>query len=111
MALLFFIYFSLTKCLYFQGWQVIEIAPYIIVTPAFNEAEYIEQTIKSVLSLTVLPEKWVIVDDSSSDETGNIIKQYAREYDFIQYHHRKKPKETGRTGIFRKYCFCHHGGV
>ncbi len=65
-------------------------AKYIIVTPAYNEAKYIEQTIESVVSQTVLPDLWVIVDDGSTDGTANIIKQYARRYDWIRYLRREK---------------------
>ena len=64
---------------------------YVIITPAYNEAAYIEQTIQSVLSQNILPAQWIIVDDSSSDESAKIIKKYAREHDFIHYHFRDKP--------------------
>ena len=63
---------------------------YIIITPAYNEAEYIERTIEGVLAQTVLPSKWIIVDDGSSDDTAAIIKKYESEYNFIQYHQRIK---------------------
>ncbi len=68
------------------------ITRYIIVTPAFNEAEFIEQTIESVLRQTILPQKWIIVDDSSTDSTSQIIKKYAKSYDFIEYFYREKPQ-------------------
>ncbi len=67
-------------------------ARYIIITPAFNESKYIEQTIHSVLGQNVLPEKWIIVDDDSNDDSAQIIKDYAEKHDFIQYHYRKKPR-------------------
>jgi glycosyltransferase involved in cell wall biosynthesis len=63
---------------------------YIIITPAYNEAEYIERTIKSVLAQSVLPYKWVIIDDGSTDGTANIIQQYAEKYEWIQYIYREK---------------------
>ncbi|MCF7955513.1 MAG: glycosyltransferase family 2 protein [Phycisphaerae bacterium] len=62
----------------------------IIITPAYNEAAYIERTINSVMSQTFLPEKWIIVDDGSTDATGEIIRSYALKYDLIQYHRREK---------------------
>jgi len=68
---------------------------YIIITPAFNEAEYIEQTIKGVLAQSVLPHKWVIVDDGSIDNTAKIIQRYAEDYDWIQYIYRAK--KTGEN--------------
>lgn len=50
---------------------------YVLITPARNEAAFIEQTIKSVLAQTVLPTKWVIVSDGSTDGTDEIVAQYA----------------------------------
>jgi len=56
---------------------------YSVVTPAHNEEEFIEQIIESVIAQTILPKKWIIVDDSSTDRTLEIIKRYAGQYDFI----------------------------
>src|SRR5271166_5302750 len=39
--------------------------PYVLITPARNEEAFIEKTIESVIHQTVLPTKWVIVDDGS----------------------------------------------
>ncbi len=57
---------------------------YIIITPARNEEKYIEETIKSVVSQTILPQKWVIVSDGSTDRTDEIVKRYCAAYSFIQ---------------------------
>ena len=64
---------------------------YVIITPAFNESANIEKTIISVLKQSHLPDVWFIVDDDSTDETGDIIRRYAAHHEFICYHHRKKP--------------------
>lgn len=50
--------------------------PYVLITPARNEAGFIEKTIQSMIEQTVLPIKWVIVNDGSTDDTGDIIKRY-----------------------------------
>ncbi|NLW84228.1 MAG: glycosyltransferase family 2 protein [Phycisphaerae bacterium] len=68
---------------------------FIIITPAFNEAAYIEQTIQSVVAQTRKPLLWVIVDDGSTDQTADIVKQYAQIYAWIQYVYRSK--ETDQT--------------
>lgn len=60
---------------------------YALITPAHNEEEYIEKTIESVISQTILPKKWVIVSDGSTDDTDNIVAKYAAKYDFIQLVH------------------------
>ena len=39
---------------------------YVLITPARNEADYIELTLKSVVSQTLRPLKWVIVSDGST---------------------------------------------
>lgn len=58
---------------------------YVLITPARNEATFIEQTIKSMIVQTVLPIKWVIVSDGSTDGTNDIVKRYANEYSWIEF--------------------------
>jgi hypothetical protein len=41
------------------------------------------QTLESVANQTVLPAKWVIVDDGSTDETPQILQEYQSKYDWI----------------------------
>ncbi len=57
---------------------------YVLVSPARNEAQFIELTIKSVIAQTVLPLKWVIVSDGSTDGTDEIVKKYASENPWIE---------------------------
>jgi glycosyltransferase involved in cell wall biosynthesis len=57
---------------------------YILITAARNEAEYIPRTIESVINQTVLPVRWVIVNDSSTDATEAIVSGFARENGFIR---------------------------
>ena len=56
---------------------------YALITPAKNEEGYIERTIQSVVSQSVRPQKWVIVDDGSSDNTAAIADAYACRYPWI----------------------------
>jgi glycosyltransferase involved in cell wall biosynthesis len=67
---------------------------YVLITPARNEAEYIEQTILSVIRQTVLPAKWVIVSDGSKDGTDQIIEKYADLYRWIEMI--RMPERTDR---------------
>lgn len=53
-----------------------QVLSYVVVTPARNEADFIELTIKSVLSQTIRPLKWVIVSDGSTDGTDEIVTRY-----------------------------------
>jgi poly-beta-1,6-N-acetyl-D-glucosamine synthase len=57
---------------------------YVLVTPARNEAAFIELTINSVIRQTVLPLKWVIVSDGSTDGTDAIVAKYASQYNWIE---------------------------
>ena len=57
---------------------------YVLITPARNEAEFIEQTIKSVVNQTVRPIKWVIVSDGSTDGTDDIVKKCVSEHPWIE---------------------------
>jgi poly-beta-1,6-N-acetyl-D-glucosamine synthase len=57
---------------------------YAIVSPARNEARYARRTLESVVSQTLPPTRWLIVDDGSSDETPQILREYARMHDYIQ---------------------------
>jgi GT2 family glycosyltransferase len=56
----------------------------VLVTPARNEARYIELTLKSVVNQTVRPKKWTIVSDGSTDGTDDVVKEYAARYDWIE---------------------------
>ncbi len=57
---------------------------YVLITPARNEEAFIGRTLDSVVQQIVLPERWVIVDDSSTDRTAGIVESYARRYAWIE---------------------------
>jgi biofilm PGA synthesis N-glycosyltransferase PgaC len=80
---------------------------YVIVTPAFNEAQYLKDTIESVVAQTVLPLAWVIVDDDSTDATPDIIQSYARTYPWILYVHRER--QPGQTYYASNVCAINEG--
>lgn len=56
---------------------------YVLITPARNEEAFIERTIQSVIKQTVLPLRWVIVSDGSTDRTNEIVERYALEHSWI----------------------------
>ena len=68
---------------------------YVLLTAAFNEEAYIEETIRSVVAQVLLPRTWVIVSDGSTDETDQIIQRYAARYSFIRFVRRKKDQNRG----------------
>jgi glycosyltransferase involved in cell wall biosynthesis len=60
------------------------IPSYVLVTPARNEAAFIELTLKSVVAQTVKPLRWIIVSDGSTDGTDDIVKKYAADFRWIE---------------------------
>ncbi len=57
---------------------------YIAISPVYNEGAYIEGLLSSMLSQTMLPQVWVIVDDGSTDNTAAIVERYKEKHEFIQ---------------------------
>lgn len=57
---------------------------YVLITPARNEARFIELTIKSMVAQTVRPQRWIIVSDGSTDGTDEIVLRYAAEHEWIE---------------------------
>jgi glycosyltransferase involved in cell wall biosynthesis len=57
---------------------------YLLVSPCRNEADFMLDTLESVVKQSVLPALWVIVDDGSTDQTPEILRDYAARYPFIQ---------------------------
>jgi biofilm PGA synthesis N-glycosyltransferase PgaC len=57
---------------------------YVLITSARNEDSFLEGTIKSVICQTVLPRKWIIVDDGSRDRTKEIVLKYSQRWPWIE---------------------------
>jgi cellulose synthase/poly-beta-1,6-N-acetylglucosamine synthase-like glycosyltransferase len=49
-----------------------------IITPAYNAARFIDQTLESVLRQTFTDFELLVVDDGSTDETAAIVEAFAR---------------------------------
>jgi biofilm PGA synthesis N-glycosyltransferase PgaC len=71
---------------------------YVLITPARNEEAFIEQTIKSVIQQTILPARWVIVSDGSTDATDDIVKKYFAEHPWIELVRMPERKERHFAG-------------
>lgn len=57
---------------------------YVLITAARNEQDYIEHTLRSVVSQTLPPIRWVVVSDGSTDRTEEMVRDYASRYSFIR---------------------------
>ena len=64
---------------------------YVLVTAAYNEEALIETALSSVAAQTILPRKWVIVSDGSTDRTDEIVQQYAKAHGFISLYRISRP--------------------
>lgn len=68
-----------------------------IIIPAYNAADYLVQTIESVLNQTYSDFELILVDDGSTDRTCEIIKDYQGKDARIKYFY----KENGGVSSAR----------
>jgi poly-beta-1,6-N-acetyl-D-glucosamine synthase len=81
----------------------VSLPKYVLITPARNEAAYIEKTIASVIVQTVLPLKWIIVSDGSTDGTDEIVQRFVAQHSWIELVRQPERKErnfAGKVGAF-----------
>lgn len=64
-----------------------ELVPVVVITPVRDESRTLRLTLDSMLAQTRRPQEWVIVDDGSSDNTADIVAEYAAQHDFIHLVH------------------------
>jgi poly-beta-1,6-N-acetyl-D-glucosamine synthase len=57
---------------------------YVLISACRDEAKYMRETLDTVIAQSIWPAKWVIVDDGSTDETPNILAEYAARYEWIE---------------------------
>lgn len=68
---------------------------YVLITAARNESAYIDHTLRSVVAQTHRPERWVIVDDGSTDETPRIVERYVKDNPWIELV--RRPQRADRS--------------
>jgi len=76
---------------------------YVLITPAHNEEAFIEKTLASMVAQTQLPERWVIVDDGSTDRTAQIVEGYASRYQWIELF--RMPERIDRSFAGKVHAF------
>jgi len=57
---------------------------YVLISPCRDEAQYIRETLDTVIAQTRRPTRWVIVDDGSTDDTPAILSEYEQRHGWIQ---------------------------
>jgi biofilm PGA synthesis N-glycosyltransferase PgaC len=68
----------------------------LIVSPVYNEASHLERTAQAIAAQERRPDRWVIVDDGSSDDTLEIARRWERDLDFVTV--LSAPQHEGDTG-------------
>jgi biofilm PGA synthesis N-glycosyltransferase PgaC len=68
---------------------------YVVVTAARNEEAFIAKTLESVIGQTKLPERWIVVDDGSTDKTAAIVASHAERHPWIELV--RRPPRVNRT--------------
>ena len=71
---------------------------YALATSARNEEAFIELPIQSVVRQTVLPLRWVVVSDGSTDRTDEIVREYAGKHEWIEFVRMPERKERDFGG-------------
>lgn len=61
-----------------------------VLMPAYNAGRYIAQAIESVISQTYRDWELIVVDDCSTDETGEIVRSYSVKESRIKYYCRDR---------------------
>lgn len=67
-----------------------------VVTPSFNQGQFIRATIESVLSQDYPYLEYIIMDGGSTDETASVVKDYASRLTFIS------EKDRGQSHAINK---------
>lgn len=57
---------------------------YVLITPCRDEEQFARRTLESVANQTVPPALWIIVDDGSTDQTPQILAEYAAKLPYLK---------------------------
>jgi len=76
---------------------------YVLITAARNEAAFIEKTLSSMVTQTVLPQRWFIIDDGSTDQTAEIVEDFVRRFSWIELI--RRPQRADRSFAGKVHSF------
>lgn len=81
---------------------------YAAVTPARDEAENLPRLAAALLAQTVLPVRWVVVENGSRDGTDELVRALAAEHDWIRLVQTEASAAYDRTSPYMR---AWHAGV
>jgi biofilm PGA synthesis N-glycosyltransferase PgaC len=73
----------------------------LIVSPVRNEAAHIERVVRGVAAQTVLPARWIVLDDGSEDGTLELLRDLERELTFLTVLERASLLDGARDRLAR----------
>ena len=76
---------------------------YVLITPSRNEEAFIKKTLDSMVAQTLLPVRWVIVDDGSTDRTAEIVEDYVKRHPWIELV--RRPRHLDRSFAGKVHAF------
>ena len=56
-----------------------------VITPVRNEEAYLSTTLSCMAGQTLPPVRWIIVDDGSTDRTGELARSFAGSHPYVAY--------------------------
>ena len=65
-----------------------------IITPTYNRVHYLEETLAHLFKLTYENWEWIIIDDSSTDDTEEFILRVSTNKEKIRYFKRSGCSDT-----------------
>ena len=78
---------------------------YLAITPARDEERLLPRLLAAMVAQTRRPECWIVIDDGSSDGTGEILDRAARHHPWIQPRHlpRDRPRAPGGESVIMRF--------
>ncbi len=76
----------------------------LAITPVFNEEKFLSDCIQSVIEQNRRPDRWIIVDDGSTDNSYQIATDFAEKHNWIKVvQHKKKAGHQVGSGIVNAF--------
>lgn len=87
------------------GKSIVPMKRCVAITPARDEAALLPQLIHSMVAQTVTPQRWIVIDDGSTDGTGDIIDRAALQHPWIEAHHLPPgaPRAPGGESVVMRF--------